>query len=820
MAGVAGGVEAPRSHRAVTRSTGLLGWVLLALFRIAAGLPALAQAPDSVASRVPGPASADGAPLADGEAAAGEAVVARVRNLLADRRPLSALDVLARELSRGVVAGDASVLLAGEAYLQQRAWTGARRLLAGRSWADPSSETRALRLLARAYLGLDSATAAARVYGEYLARGGEEDASLRVEFAHALAASGRPGEAAEQLAAASRSLADVAHWLRFERLLIMAASDDSAAFALADSLLVLPVLPPDSIRRAVAGLAFRSGRIDRGLALARRAGRAVEAEFGETFIAPHLLETGDTAAALGAYRTTIEAGVASPSAIAAFLSLDPSWSALRLAAEADLRAGRPAAAIARLSRALEAGPPAERPGIAAALADAYRARGDPGAAVRTLAPWVADEDLPAPLRASMWVATARALEAAGEGAAAAAAWEQAAAGDGNAAALAAYLIADGHHDAGRLDRARTAYERAASRFPGTGYGSRALERVALLHVREHRWADAAGRLEEYLRRYPSGSWASGARYWLGRVREAEGDTAAARARYRETISRDPLDYYALLASRRTGEDPWAELGLEPLAPSPAAGRPPDDALPPLSRVHAETLARMNLLRDIGWPERARREYRAVRQREPIDARRTLAFARALEEAGWTREGVAEAWRAQAKLGRWSRTLLEAVYPLPYRGALAAAAGARGLPAHLVAGLTRRESLFDPEIVSSANAVGLMQLLPATARNVAPRAGIAEYHREQLVVPEINLRLGTRYLADLLERFDGRLEAGLIAYNAGPHRYLRWREFPEFSDTEALVERIPFRETREYVRAVTGLAEIYRRLYPGLDAPLP
>jgi soluble lytic murein transglycosylase len=114
----------------------------------------------------------------------------------------------------------------------------------------------------------------------------------------------------------------------------------------------------------------------------------------------------------------------------------------------------------------------------------------------------------------------------------------------------------------------------------------------------------------------------------------------------------------------------------------------------------------------------------------------------------------------------------------------------------------------------------MQLLPQTARDVAPRAGLPEYRRSQLTVPQVNLLLGTQYLADMLERFDGDPIAGMISYNAGPHRFVRWRDFAEFEDPETRVERIPFRETREYVRAVTELAEIYRFLYPDLGVVVP
>jgi soluble lytic murein transglycosylase len=81
------------------------------------------------------------------------------------------------------------------------------------------------------------------------------------------------------------------------------------------------------------------------------------------------------------------------------------------------------------------------------------------------------------------------------------------------------------------------------------------------------------------------------------------------------------------------------------------------------------------------------------------------------------------------------------------------------------------------------------------------------------VPEINLALGTRYLRDLLDRFQDRPVAALVSYNAGPHRYLRWREFLEFkAGRDIEIDRIPFSETRRYVKAVLSYRFLYRRLY--------
>jgi soluble lytic murein transglycosylase len=131
----------------------------------------------------------------------------------------------------------------------------------------------------------------------------------------------------------------------------------------------------------------------------------------------------------------------------------------------------------------------------------------------------------------------------------------------------------------------------------------------------------------------------------------------------------------------------------------------------------------------------------------------------------------------------------------------------------VAGVARQESAFDPRAVSSAGAVGLMQLMPATAAELARASRRPAPDRDALTNPELSLALGARYLADLLARFDGSRTAALISYNAGPRRYLRWRSYPEFrGDRELMIERIPFAETRRYVKAVLRNVELYRRLY--------
>lgn len=123
-----------------------------------------------------------------------------------------------------------------------------------------------------------------------------------------------------------------------------------------------------------------------------------------------------------------------------------------------------------------------------------------------------------------------------------------------------------------------------------------------------------------------------------------------------------------------------------------------------------------------------------------------------------------------------------------------------VPADFILGITRSESLFARDARSSANARGLMQLLPATAKRMARSAGVPYRGASSLYEPEVNLQLGTHYLAMLLERFDGSLPFAAAAYNAGEHRVDRWRP-DEGIEAAIWVENIPYNETREYVQKV-------------------
>jgi len=122
----------------------------------------------------------------------------------------------------------------------------------------------------------------------------------------------------------------------------------------------------------------------------------------------------------------------------------------------------------------------------------------------------------------------------------------------------------------------------------------------------------------------------------------------------------------------------------------------------------------------------------------------------------------------------------------------------------------QESTFTPEIRSSANAYGLLQITPATGRTLARQMGL-RYTTSMLTQAETNVRMGTKYLKDLIDKFGG-VHYALAGYNAGPHRVVAWQKEAPGLDQDEFIDNIPFAETQAYVKRILGTAEDYRRLY--------
>ncbi len=164
-------------------------------------------------------------------------------------------------------------------------------------------------------------------------------------------------------------------------------------------------------------------------------------------------------------------------------------------------------------------------------------------------------------------------------------------------------------------------------------------------------------------------------------------------------------------------------------------------------------------------------------------------------------------------------LTRLLFPFPYQDKIGEYAGQHQLDPYLVAAVVYVESGFDPTAVSPKGARGLMQIMPATGEWVAENMDkdafnmdIDAFNEELLFDPDINLMIGTTYLAGLLKQFDGNIYLSLAAYNGGRSRVVRWLEEGIWDGEPENIDHIPFPETRNYVKKVNTAYSQYRRIY--------
>ncbi len=395
-----------------------------------------------------------------------------------------------------------------------------------------------------------------------------------------------------------------------------------------------------------------------------------------------------------------------------------------------------------------------------------------------------------------------------------AAIERAAARAPRSAWAAEALFLGGNYFWMHLDRARAAgyYRRVLEQESSGPAAVSSHYRLALFAYLE-KAPETRAMFEEHLRRFPGSTYTTESLYWLGRNAERAGDAGLARAFFLKLAERYPQTYFGAQARehlRQLGSANTDAVEVLDLIPAPPTLPTLNGPLPPVGAAHEE---RARALRSIAFDSSAEIEWRAGFA-ETGAARLMVNAAEAAIESG--RYGAAIVMTRQAmpelEARRWEEVPLEvwrAAFPLPYSAAIRQAAGRQGLDPMLVAGLIRQESTFQSDAVSRAGAVGLMQVMPGTGKRLA-RALKISYSRAKLFQPEYNLKLGTRYLADLLKQL-GSVEAVLAAYDAGEDRVAGWQAERPFEDIAEFVGSIPITETREYVQIVKRNAEIYRRL---------
>lgn len=365
------------------------------------------------------------------------------------------------------------------------------------------------------------------------------------------------------------------------------------------------------------------------------------------------------------------------------------------------------------------------------------------------------------------------------------------------AASALLLLADLATDDNRDQDARQTLNALLKRFPTGRHATSARFRAGMIAYIQGDRRNAAAEFDSLVARDSNSTEALAASYWAGRSYAALGDKTRSRSRWRSIVAKEPLSYYAVVAAKRLDTTLVA----------------PDRSPANYARVPAIDTAMNRIvgLKDVGMDVEAGFENDRLFRDALGNPTRMIATAHALAGTDQASRSIALGRHAIDEIGH-SPENYRLYFPVLERETLISSSKENGLDPVLVAALIRQESNFNPLATSPAGARGLMQLMPAVGKTVADTKGIGPWDPDLLYQPATNIKLGTAHLSGLAHRYPEVVKV-LAAYNAGESRVEKWSSKAGAADPEVFTERIPFVETRDYVRTILRNRAYYQALYP-------
>lgn len=366
-----------------------------------------------------------------------------------------------------------------------------------------------------------------------------------------------------------------------------------------------------------------------------------------------------------------------------------------------------------------------------------------------------------------------------------------------------YAAADIYEWLGKKDEAIALYTRVSTQFSNSEVRDDATWRLAWLYYQLGMFPDAYANFKALAAQAKDASRRTAALYWQSRAAEKIGDTELAKQLYQQVFAAGEESYYQTLAANalaRLGVSvKEAKPNQRSIAPDPGSRIGPEIAF---HLARARKLSEISMQRmaitELDEIERLPRQANGVRALLMREYFKNQAYGRSLALANQLSGSYSD------------RNIYR--FPLAYWDTIQQKAHERELDPYLILAVIRQESLFDVRARSPAFALGLMQLLPTTAARVAKQIGLAPPANEQLFDPDINVTLGTQYLRDLLQRYSNNWFKAIAAYNAGEAAVDRWEKEIVTDDIEEFVERIPYIETRGYVKLVMRNHRVYKKLY--------
>ena len=371
-------------------------------------------------------------------------------------------------------------------------------------------------------------------------------------------------------------------------------------------------------------------------------------------------------------------------------------------------------------------------------------------------------------------------------------------------------------DQKQYDEAIARYRQVAKNGDPASQRAEGQWRVGWVYYRTGRYREAAETLRALTEQHDA-EFEPQALYWLGRAAE-QSQQSHAQDFYRRLCQLYRYTYYCQLARERMATTTNGKEELPEAVPVVEPARNSESAQSVVTRadIEQQTAYRRAIeLKTLGLDADAANEVAVLTDRYSRDPDVLIAFSTMLNEVGAYHHALRLARaRFRDQLERTGGTVSPSLWNVAYPTGLLPTIklqGAKGVDPYLIAAIIREESQYDVKAVSRVGAIGLMQVMPSTANNVAQRVGLPAVVREDLFDQETNIRIGVRYVEQLLEQFSGNLVYTIASYNAGPIAVGNWIAQYRGQSQDEFVELIPYQETRQYVKRVLRTYREYVRL---------
>ncbi len=397
------------------------------------------------------------------------------------------------------------------------------------------------------------------------------------------------------------------------------------------------------------------------------------------------------------------------------------------------------------------------------------------------------------------------------------------------------------YDAGRieeltgdLETASALWKRVFDEYPTSSYGSLSLFKSAICQVRLSSYDSALSRLSIYRDASQDFEELSQALFWIGKVYQMQGNADAAEAAWRESANADPTGYYSerardLLQNREPFTPPQDfDIGIDVQVEKEEAMAWIKDNFSIPAETNLSSLGLLaedpRIIRGTEYWEldlfsEARAEFEALRNEVSFDPISSFRLANYYLDLGLYRPAIFAARQVLNADGMSDAETMNAPvyfnhirFGTYYSDLVVPAGQEYGFHPLLLFSVIRQESLFEGFVRSTAGARGLMQIIPSTGAERADKEGWPpDYSDDDLYRPIVSVKLGTAYLGFLRSYFDGDMYAALAGYNAGPGNSAYWLE-EAGGDPDLFVEIIRFSETQTYIKNISEIFAIYRRIY--------